>query len=406
MMNLLPQKYKMTICIAGKNKIAIEAISYLLEHYNHFKIVGIQNQSDDGNNSWQNSFAAFCLKNKVPLVILNDVYPVEELLFISLEFDKIIRTEKFKSSRLFNIHFSKLPAYKGMFTSIMPIINGETETGVTLHYINNGIDTGNIISQSVFNIPINATSRNIYELYLDHSIELFKVNVKQLIDNSVNGSVQSSIGSSYFSKKTIDFSNIVINLNKTAFEVHNQVRAFAFKEYQLPKVFNHFIYKSLITNFPSACKPGVIVFEDDSRIIITTIDYNIELFKDREADLMQCAQEGDILIFEEIKNSHFPVNVKTKQGWDVFIVACYYNQVEFVMHIVNAGWDCNTRNYKGTTALMYAMTAASRDGNISTFEFLANKADWLLVDDSGRDIISYAHEYNNKDVLTFIKNFT
>ncbi len=51
---------------------------------------------------------------------LEDIYSIENLIFLSLEFDRIVNPNKFKSNKLFNIH---LPKYKGMFTSIIPILN-------------------------------------------------------------------------------------------------------------------------------------------------------------------------------------------------------------------------------------------------------------------------------------------
>ena len=58
--------------------------------------------------------------------------------------------KNFLNARLYNIHFSYLPAYKGMFTSALPIKNGEVDSGVTLHKIESGIDTGDIIDQIKF----------------------------------------------------------------------------------------------------------------------------------------------------------------------------------------------------------------------------------------------------------------
>lgn len=71
----------------------------------------------------------------------------DDLIFISLEFDKIVNPDLFKDARLYNIHFSLLPSYKGMYTSAIPILNGEEMVGVTFHEIDKGIDTGNIIAQ-------------------------------------------------------------------------------------------------------------------------------------------------------------------------------------------------------------------------------------------------------------------
>lgn len=64
---------------------------------------------------------------------------------------------------------------------------------------------------------------------------LFKQNIASLIAGDFSLKKQSCEHSSYFSRKDIDVCNIKINLQKTSFEIHNQLRAFIFKKYQLPK---------------------------------------------------------------------------------------------------------------------------------------------------------------------------
>ena len=86
-----------------------------------------------------------------------------KIFFISLEFDKIINTSLFKTTNLFNIHFSLLPRYKGMYTSILPILNGDKISGVTLHKIDRGIDTGDIIDKCSFRLIL-LTQQEIYIL--------------------------------------------------------------------------------------------------------------------------------------------------------------------------------------------------------------------------------------------------
>ena len=44
-----------TICIAGKNKCAIDCLTYLLKKYPDFEILALPNKSDDGNDTWQKS---------------------------------------------------------------------------------------------------------------------------------------------------------------------------------------------------------------------------------------------------------------------------------------------------------------------------------------------------------------
>lgn len=237
------------LCIAGKNNIAVNALHYVLKnHFSPNEVAVITNQNDTGLHTWQKSLKNVAKKLHVKEIALSESYGIKDLIFISLEFDKLIKIESFSTKKLFNIHFSNLPKYKGVFTSIFPILNGENTAGVSLHKIDSGIDTGEIIAQNLFKIDINDTARDLYFKYLESSYELFKQNIRNIITNNYTSHKQDSINSSYFSRKDLDLSNIKINLNKTSFEIHNNIRAFIFKEYQLPKLNDIKITKSILTN--------------------------------------------------------------------------------------------------------------------------------------------------------------
>lgn len=240
----------MKLCIAGKNNIAVNSLDYLLNELNYPQkdICVVLNKSDAGVDTWQKSLKKYAQDNNVEIKILEDVYGIDDLIFISLEFDRIIKTEFFKTEKIYNIHFSLLPAYKGMYTSALPIINGEKYSGVTLHKIDNGIDTGDIIDQIRFEIDINDTSRDLYMKYLKNAFVLFKNNIKKILEEDIMSVPQSLMGASYFSKKAIDYANLKIDYKKTSFEIYNQLRAFIFPEFQLPKIDNDEIYKVELTS--------------------------------------------------------------------------------------------------------------------------------------------------------------
>lgn len=393
----------MTICIAGKNKIAVEAAKWLLLNRPQHKVIAIKNITDNGINNWQPSYEFFCKRNNIPLLLLEDVYEIEDLLLLSLEFDRIINIKKFRSKRLFNIHFSKLPAYKGMYTSVIPLLYGERKSGVTLHYINKGIDTGNIVNQITFPLSSSTTAKELYNLYLENAYQLFVENIDVLLEEHVKSTPQDSIGSSYFSKKVLNFSSLIIDLNKTAYEIHNQVRAYTFRDYQLPIINGMPIYKSEIVPVTAYGKAGTIVESNNFSLILNTIDYQIRLYIDKQEELFSAAEHGDIARYNEIVKAAYPVEAKNKLGWDVLIIAAYNNQFEFVNFLLENGFNPNSTNYKGTTALMYAMTAASKSSDLRTLQILAERADWTLCDDRGKDIFHYAIEYGNPIVMDFIK---
>ncbi len=70
-----------------------------------------------------------------------------DLVFLSLQFDKLLSVNKLSTRRLLISLFSMFPKYGRMYTSVWPILNGENVSGVTLHEIDGGIVTGNMIDQ-------------------------------------------------------------------------------------------------------------------------------------------------------------------------------------------------------------------------------------------------------------------
>ncbi len=61
-----------------------------------------------------------------------------------------------------NLHPSKLPDYRGGNPYSHVIINGEEKSAITLHYMDEGFDTGDIISQYTFNLYLNETMGTLF----------------------------------------------------------------------------------------------------------------------------------------------------------------------------------------------------------------------------------------------------
>ncbi len=75
-------------------------------------------------------------------------------LLVSMSYDQIVRQDLIKLAPLgfINCHAGKLPFYRGRNILNWALINNEKSFGVTVHYIDDGIDTGPIIAQKV--VPI------------------------------------------------------------------------------------------------------------------------------------------------------------------------------------------------------------------------------------------------------------
>ena len=391
------------VCIAGKNNIAVDVLDYLLTCSNRNYQIGVLcNKTETGIDGWQKSFRKYAKEHKIPEYQLEDLYDVDNLIFISLEYDRIIKPEKFINARLYNIHFSLLPAYKGMYTSVWPILNGEEITGVTFHCIDSGIDTGDIIRQKKIKMERYYTVRDVYEQYIKYGTQLVLECIEDTISNNIKPIRQSPIGSTYYSRKTIDYSNIQIDLHQTAEGIDRQIRAFNFREYQMPVVYGKAIIDTRILSSKSIRKAGTILKQDLMGIRLSTIDYDIMLFYDRLEECLNACKQGDLDVVKEICTVQKHIHERNSKGWTPLIVATYYGHTDIVKYLLSVGADIHDKNYHGTNLLMYAKEAFLKCGNKELFNLFYNMG--LKVEEKdfyNKDVVQYLEEseYKLQDII-------
>lgn len=387
------------ICIAGKNNIAVDILEYILNtrKFPKERVCVICNKTDNGKDSWQRSLRLSAKKNKVKEVQMADVYERENLFFLSLEYDRIIKPHLFRTKHLYNIHFSLLPKYKGMYTSAMPLLFGEKKSGVTFHEIDRGIDTGNIIFQESFQIGPKDTCREMYMNYIQIGTKL----VRKVVDIILEGKdipksiPQSPYGSSYFSKKTVDYDNLKIDFYQTAQNVYNQIRAYNFREYQLPEVDGFKISSAEISSISSKEKPGTVIWDDDNQIVKATIDYDIILFKDKFMDVIEICREGDLDKLKRITNLRVYLNQAGEKGCFPLTAAVNGGYYDMSMFLLYAGSDISVIDWEGNNLLVYAKNAFCKTGDPRLFEMFDRIG--LKKEDknfSGKSLIDYCIEQN------------
>ena len=393
----------MKICVAGKNNIAVDCLYYLLKLVDKSDICVLLNKSDDFKNSWQKSLGFFANLEGIEIKTIEEIQSIQDLIFISLEYDRIIKPERFKTDKLYNIHFSLLPEYKGMFTSLLPILHGKNYSGVTLHKIEKGIDTGDIISQLKFDIS-DLTCRGLYEEYMKNGFKLFQENIINLINSDFISQPQDSSYSTYFSKNAFDFNSLNINPNQTAYQINHFIKALNFRIYQMPLFNNRKIAKAVIKDKKSKEKPGTVIYEDTEKVIISTIDYDTELYFDYFDELMNCCRNNDlhksIQIIDFVQN----INETDINGWNPLIVACYYGSYDLVELLINNGADIYTKNYNGTNLLMYAKEAYLQNQDFKIIKLLIeNGVNIYSQDVYGKNIFDYT---DNISLLEYLNNIS
>lgn len=237
------------ICIAGKNECAIKCLDFIIKKNKNYKILALPNKSDNGIDKWQKSFKKFALKKNIKITKLKDLYKLKNLYFFSLEYEEILKTNKFESQNLFNIHFSLLPKYRGCHTNYFQLANGEKKSGVTLHKIDEGIDTGEIIDKIKFNIPINTTAYENYLKLMTKSVILFKKNINKILNDNYISKKQNTRNGSYFNRESVNYNKLThFKFIKNNITTHNKIRALIFQPFQLPVYNGNKIIKSIFKN--------------------------------------------------------------------------------------------------------------------------------------------------------------
>jgi len=149
-----------------------------------------------------------------------------DVLF-SVYYDRIIGKRILDLARVaaVNLHAALLPKYRGRFTFPHAILNGETEYGVTLHLMDEGLDTGAIIAKRAFPITAESTARSLYDRAAEEGIALFKEALPRFIDGSFNSTPQ---GAGQFTYRTGDLPDGEVDLSWEPEYLDRFVRAMYF----------------------------------------------------------------------------------------------------------------------------------------------------------------------------------
>ena len=152
----------MQFYFASSSKIAIPIAEKLL-HRN--LLAGFLSNPDKpvGRNLRQapNPFASWVENTKLPIFKSSDTQAIKDYfstnnvdLIITCAFGLIIEKTLLQIPKLgwLNIHFSMLPKYRGAAPVQRAIMNGETETGVSIFKLDEGIDTGLLAFQQKIQI--------------------------------------------------------------------------------------------------------------------------------------------------------------------------------------------------------------------------------------------------------------
>lgn len=138
-----------------------------------------------------------------------------------------------------NIHASLLPKYRGAAPIQWSIIDGEEKTGVTIQQMNEGIDTGDIISVSEVVIDKKETGGSLFDKLAIEGAKLIVKTLKDIEAGNINPVKQDDSKSNYAKMLKKELGNI--DFTKSAVEIERLIRGLT----PWPSAYTHINNKTL-----------------------------------------------------------------------------------------------------------------------------------------------------------------
>ncbi|WP_190808500.1 methionyl-tRNA formyltransferase [Flagellimonas sp. S3867] len=123
----------------------------------------------------------------------------------------------------FNLHASLLPQYRGAAPINWAIINGETETGVTTFFIDDKIDTGNIILQQKEKILPEDNAGALHDRLMEIGAQLVVKTCHQIATGKIESTIQTA-SEDLKSAHKIHKETCKIDWNTSLEQIHNHIR--------------------------------------------------------------------------------------------------------------------------------------------------------------------------------------
>lgn len=147
-------------------------------------------------------------------------------LIITCAYGKILPPEliNYPKYGCINIHASILPKYRGAAPIQWALINGDDQTGVTLMYMDEEMDTGDIIAQSYYQIDSSDNVETLHNKLSKLGTELLIANLKDIVNKNVSRTKQNNDEATY--APMIDRSMEKIDYENNCKDIYNKIRAF------------------------------------------------------------------------------------------------------------------------------------------------------------------------------------
>jgi len=221
-----------TIVLAYHN-MGCMGLRALLE--NGYDVAAVFTHTDNPNeNIWFESVAQIAAQNGIPVFApedinhplwVNKIAAMQPDILFSFYYRNMLKPAILDIPKLgaLNLHGSLLPKYRGRVPINWALINGEKETGVTLHYMTPKPDDGDIVAQRAVPILEDDNAKTLFDKCVDAAKVLLDEQLPLIKNNTAQRTPQDASKSTYYGGRKPE--DGIIDWTRSATDIRNLVRA-------------------------------------------------------------------------------------------------------------------------------------------------------------------------------------
>lgn len=202
-------------------------------------------------------------------------------LIVTCAYGQIIPKQLLDLPRLgcINVHASLLPKYRGGAPIHKAIIEGEETTGITIMYMDESMDTGDIISKKECKIEYTDNVGTLHDKLSNLGANLLRETLPSIVNQTNTRTKQNDEEATY--AWTIKREEEHLNFNDTAINIYNHIRGlYPFPtSYTIMNEIEVKVLDSVIGESSSNLSPGTIISLDKRGIGVATKDKDIFITK-------------------------------------------------------------------------------------------------------------------------------
>jgi methionyl-tRNA formyltransferase len=221
------------IVVFGYHTIGYRCLKELLDRRKEICAV-VTHQDDPHEHVWFESVVELAHAAGVPVLspntpntpaIVSHIATLQPDLILSFYYRRLLCQALLAIPRLgaINLHGSLLPRYRGRAPVNWVLVNGETHTGVTLHYMIAQADAGDIIAQRVVPIAFEDTALMLFDRIAQAAVELLRETFPLIKAGLAPPTPQDPARATYFGGRTPDDGRI--DWSRSVLGLYNLVRA-------------------------------------------------------------------------------------------------------------------------------------------------------------------------------------